>query len=293
MTDLSRFRHILAGCDPREFHAAAPSNPRLLIPESSSTALRTYYSPFDHVNHEAELILVGITPGREQMNNALLFVTQALQNGHSDSDALALVKSKASFSGKMRRPLVELLDQYGLHRRFALRSCAELWNPRCRTAHFTSVLRNPVFTVRNGEEANYTGSSPALDTYKGFVGAARMLLAELQSVPRGLILPLGTKVTAVMQKMVDEGALPLSRVLNHGGAVAELPHPSGENFESLNLVTMATLMDKAQYIEEKWQTYLAKNGPKAKQTREQYSGKRTSYWLRAQQSRAALEMLGT
>jgi hypothetical protein len=46
-------------------------------------ALSIYYAPFDYINSAAKLVLVGITPGRQQMISALAEAKRQLQLGNS------------------------------------------------------------------------------------------------------------------------------------------------------------------------------------------------------------------
>src|SRR4051794_37944731 len=55
--------------------------------------LRVYYAPFDHVNESARLVLVGITPGWSQMQDAYLVAQESLRSGHGEAVALARAKS--------------------------------------------------------------------------------------------------------------------------------------------------------------------------------------------------------
>ena len=43
--------------------------------------LSIYYAPFDYVNEHAKIVLVGITPGRQQMINALIEANRLLSAG--------------------------------------------------------------------------------------------------------------------------------------------------------------------------------------------------------------------
>lgn len=64
------------------------------------------YAPFEHVTPGARIVLVGLTPGRQQMGNALREARRALRRGLSEAEALAAAKVFASFSGPMRSNLV-------------------------------------------------------------------------------------------------------------------------------------------------------------------------------------------
>jgi uracil-DNA glycosylase len=54
----------------------------LLIWEDKLKKLTCYYAPFEHVNQQAEIIIVGITPGRTQMNRALNALKHSMGHTH-------------------------------------------------------------------------------------------------------------------------------------------------------------------------------------------------------------------
>jgi len=43
--------------------------------------LVTYYAPFGHINEQARLVVVGITPGQQQMRLALKVARDLLRSG--------------------------------------------------------------------------------------------------------------------------------------------------------------------------------------------------------------------
>lgn len=295
MTAFSRFRAIIEGYKPADFHEQAPSKSDLFLPDLSDAKVRTYYAPFEFTNKGAKLVLVGITPGREQMNNALRAACEQIHQGKPDSEALEAAKRTASFSGDMRTNLVGLLDRYGFQSRLGLRSCDGLWAGGSHLAHFTSALRNPVFSIDRAEEKNYTGGNPTLSTYHGFKKILKDLRSELLSIENALIVPLGDKVAQVIQVMVEDGDLPISRVLNNAGRVAEFPHPSGANRETQNLAMFDELPPKEDYAQTMLHDYLTKKAKKGEAVsaaqRQRYLGTRYSYWERSVHTRAALESL--
>jgi hypothetical protein len=287
------FRGVIAHYQPNDFREGAPSKPDLLIPQASDQKTRTYYAPFDHVNAEARIALVGITPGREQMNNALRAACSAIHAGNSDSEALVSAKQAASFSGSMRETLIKLLDRYDFQHRLGIKTTRSVWSDDNHLVHFTSSLRNPVFRLEGGIEKNYTGGNPTLSTYQGFKDALRQLSDELLSLQHALIIPLGDKVAQVIQSLVSAGTLPLTRVLNAEGRVAEFPHPSGANGESHALAFLDELPSIDDYAYSKLQKYREEQAKESKiVSREQerrYLSVRHSYWERARHTRAALK----
>lgn len=106
MFNLAKFRDAIANCRPSQFHKEAGPNSKLFIPEKSDNSVRAYSAPFDYVNTTAKLGLVGITPGREQLNKALFSCCTQLHLGRSDSELLQVAKHAASFGGAgCTRPL--------------------------------------------------------------------------------------------------------------------------------------------------------------------------------------------
>jgi hypothetical protein len=63
-----------------------------------------------------------------------------------------------SFSGAMRKNLVEMLDGVGLNIELGIGSCHNLFDAPNHLVHFTSAVGAPIF--RNGD--NYTGHGPAM-----------------------------------------------------------------------------------------------------------------------------------
>ena len=192
--------------------------------EASGRNVKMVYAPFDHVNHRAKIVIVGMTPGRFQAANALRAAQQALRSGRSIEQAAAEAKIFASFSGEpMRGNLVRMLDLIGVARLLGLPTTASLWNEKSDLVHFTSALRYPVFV----EGQNWSGQPDMvrtpqlrqwLETYTG---------TELALLRDAVIVPLGPKVAAAMQHLAARGMIDANRILDG------LPHPSGANAERI------------------------------------------------------------
>jgi hypothetical protein len=182
----------------------------------------TYYAPFDHVNTSARVVLVGITPGRQQAVNALRALQQELAHGTAVPQSLEVAKRFASFSGPMRPNLVELLDAIGLPVLLGIDSTARLFGDRSDLVHYTSVLRYPV--TRNRE--NYSGT-PRIVSTRFTREELHWFAEEAESLPQALFIPLGPAVTEALELLASEGRLDAGRIL------AGLPHPSGANAERI------------------------------------------------------------
>jgi hypothetical protein len=185
--------------------------------------LTVAWAPFDYVAVNARLVVVGITPGRQQAENALHAFQQALARGLSPEAALRPAKMTGSFSGPMRASLVSMLDHVGAHRVFGVATCATLFDPQDELAHFTSALRHPVFV--GGE--NYNGAPPMTRQPALRHMIETHLAEEARALPRALWLPLGPKPSLALDHLVERGCLDRSRILDG------LPHPSGANGERI------------------------------------------------------------
>lgn len=196
------------------------------IPElelGSWKTLTSVYAPFDHVNEEARVVIVGLTPGRQQAANALEAYQSARLAGAGDRQALEQAKVHASFSGPMRRNLVHILDCVGMARYLAIESSAELFDPACNLAHFTSALRYPVFV----DGSNYSGAPDPLVNPWLRTMAETWLAEELRRMPEALVVPLGPKVAAIVRHVAQMVGLKPDRIIDG------LPHPSGANAERI------------------------------------------------------------
>jgi len=120
----------------------------LLIPQFrlfKEKSLEIYYAPFDFVNTQAKVAIVGITPGWTQMEIGFRQARAGLRDGLSSCEALQRAKREASFAGTMRKNLVRMLDETRLQNGLGLASCETLFENSSRFLHTTSVIRYPAF----------------------------------------------------------------------------------------------------------------------------------------------------
>lgn len=198
-----------------------PQSSELLLAQSGDVSV--FYSPFDHVRYTAKVAIVGITPGAQQSANALAAAHSALKRGDSLKDALRQAKDTASFSGAMRSNLVAMLDHVGVAKWLDISSTASLWGADLHLAHFTSVLRYPVFV--GGKD--YGGSSPDMLTHPLLRQQIDSWFGEeLRQLSDVLWVPLGDKVARALSAAAERSKTK-PRVLEG------LPHPSGANAERI------------------------------------------------------------
>ena len=182
--------------------------------------LKIYYAPFDFVNTEARVVIVGITPGWTQMEIGFRQARAVLRNGGTSTEALQKAKRAASFAGAMRNNLVKMLDEIGLQKAIGLNSCYDLFESSSDLVHTTSVVRHPVFINGN----NYTGHTPDLLSHPLMARYVECAFAqEINALPQTLIVPLGKCVDAVLRSFIHRGSLDAKRCL------LGFPHPSGAN----------------------------------------------------------------
>lgn len=184
--------------------------------------LKMYYAPHnEYINKEAKIVLVGITPGWNQMKTAFEQAVKSMNQQHSREQILKEAKVAASFAGTIRVNLVNMLDQCGIPEIINTESSASLFKDKRHLLHTTSIIRYPVF--HHGK--NYTGHNPAIDqssllssyVYKTFP-------KELDQIKRpALVIPLGKTVEQVIRKLLE------SRKLAEHVYLFGFPHPSGAN----------------------------------------------------------------
>lgn len=201
----------------------APHELRLASHIHGARRIDVAYAPFDHVNQKAQIVIVGITPGRHQMSNALIECRKQLRAGSDPSAALAAAKVHASFSGPMRANLVAMLDDIGVARLLGLSTTAALWRDQSRLVHFTSALRYPTFL----DGKNYSGS-PSMLRVPFFTDQLKTWLGEeMRRLPHALFVPLGPKVGEALAYLAPGIGIGPEQILTG------LPHPSGASGERI------------------------------------------------------------
>src|SRR5699024_5197643 len=108
--------------------------------------IQMYYAPHnEYVNKKAKVIIVGITPGWQQMKNAFRQFIMSQVANESLENSLYHAKIAARFSGTMRKNLIEMLDQCDLPTKLNIPSSSSLFADNNELLHTTSVIKYPVF----------------------------------------------------------------------------------------------------------------------------------------------------
>lgn len=111
------------------------------------------YIPFEHVNRNAQLVIVGITPGNNQLNLAYITAQQLLRKGRPEEEILVEVKRAGAFGGKSMKPnLLKVLRHFHFEKLLGIDDVETLWGENVGLLHSTSVVPHAAF--KDGERFN-------------------------------------------------------------------------------------------------------------------------------------------
>lgn len=179
--------------------------------------LREYYTPFDYVNENAKLCIVGITPGSTQLENSIKEANNILRtsNNLSDEEILRKVKPVGAFSGSLRTYLVMILNRIGIKKVFGIKDSAELFNEGM-PVHLTSAFNNSLFVRSKTKWANYNKS------INDMTGEDRVLLEnslkkglmkEIKALNKCIFLPIGAPCNEIFKELIKRNVLNENRVI--------------------------------------------------------------------------------
>lgn len=216
-----QFAPVIRSLTSTELAGAPSLYDKLTLAEEGD--LRVCYAPFEYINPNARIVIVGITPGNTQMLNALKEVRRQLDNGANDVVALKAAKATGAFSGAMRPNLTGLLDSVGIHKWLGISSCNELFQSAANLVQTTSVLRNPVF-LKGG---NYNGTPNMTKNALLQKQLTTYFSEDVAALSKAVFVPLGDKVADALHYLSAKGLLDKAKILDG------LPHPSGANAERI------------------------------------------------------------
>ena len=172
--------------------------------------IEIYFAPFDYINSKAKIVIVGITPGLQQMLQSYEVINQG--------KSLKEVKDLSSFKGSMRTGLIKYLDELKINDILKIKSCESLFNKNSRYLHTTSLVKYPVFDKgKNYSGANILKKKILLDFIE------KNFLEELKTLKKSIIIPLGNTVSSTIEYLNNKYNLKLRCFLKG------FPHPSGAN----------------------------------------------------------------
>ena len=192
----------------KKINKSTITNNKFLVNKEDN--IKIYYAPFDYVNPKAKIMIVGITPGLQQMLQSF----EVINEGKS----LKEVKDLSSFKGSMRTTLVKYLDELKVNKTLKIKSCESLFNKDNKYLHTTSLVKYPVFD----KGKNYSGANILKKKILiNFI--EKNFLKELKTLKKAIIIPLGNTVSSTIEYLNNKYDLKLAYFLKG------FPHPSGAN----------------------------------------------------------------
>ncbi|MXY54702.1 MAG: hypothetical protein F4Y86_19550 [Gammaproteobacteria bacterium] len=175
-----------------------------------------YYAPLHGFQDQAKVVLIGVTPGIQQMLVAFREARRLLHQGAAAPGIYHLIRRRMAFAGQTRVNLIRLLEAVQLPQMLGLSGAGELFGRASSLLHSTSALRYPVLV--NG--ANYTGHNPPIRRLPSEIRSyLPMLSDQLNGLPDALVVPLGPAVEEAL-RLID---------FNERRVLTGFPHPSGAN----------------------------------------------------------------
>lgn len=195
-----------------------------------------FYAPFDWMNKDADIVLVGITPGRAQAKSALKSLRAALRRGLPASDAAKIAKQSASFEGDMRDIAARLMNRFMFHKIFGLGNSADLFGKSSHRAHYTSLLRYPVLhwqtKFKKGEKLtgwfDYSGGESAFSVDMLRRSIDQHFTPEIALFKDAWLVPFGPVPALALERMAASGLIDVDRIL------LGVNHPSGTQWNRHN-----------------------------------------------------------
>lgn len=196
-----------------------------------------FYAPFDWINESADIVLIGITPGKRQAKSSFKALRAALSAGKSAEEAARMAKQAASFEGDMRDIAAQLMNRFDLHKLFRLADVAELFGTASHRAHYTSLLRYPVLhwqtKLRKDKTKttgwfDYSGGDSAFTTDMLLRSIAEDFEPEITIFKDAWLVPFGPVPALALEKMADRGLVDPDRIL------PGVNHPSGTQWNRHN-----------------------------------------------------------
>lgn len=140
---LDRYRDVIN----RRGEAAVKSRETLLASDGRD---EIYYIPFEWTNPKAKLVVVGITPGPNQMELAYRTASSKIKVGLDDEGILRAAKTHGAFGAATMRPnLVKMMNHFGFADLFGVNDVTDFWGASSDIFLGTSVIPHAAF--RNGK----------------------------------------------------------------------------------------------------------------------------------------------
>ncbi|WP_322048163.1 hypothetical protein [Paraburkholderia sp. J67] len=118
--------------------------PQFSLGQSGGYELR--YTPFEYVNRDAKLVIVGITPGNTQLELSYGKAQELLRQGLPFDQTLREIKKFGAFGGSSMRPnLLKMLRHFEFERLLGISDVELLWGEHADRLQSTSVVPHAAF----------------------------------------------------------------------------------------------------------------------------------------------------
>ena len=170
------------------------------------------YIPFEHVNRNARLVIVGITPGNNQLDLAYRKAQELLSAGLPEKKILIEIKKYGAFGGSSMKPnLLKMLRHFEFNKILGIDDVELLWGSNADLLHSTSTVPHAAFKAGKMFAGSFDEvmSSPLLK--QCFVDCFVPSAAEMNQ--SALFVGLGQCPQAALDWCVREGVLSRRQVL--------------------------------------------------------------------------------
>jgi hypothetical protein len=104
------------------------------------------YTPFEYVNRDAKLVIVGITPGNTQLELAYQTAQKLLKVERPEAEVLVEIKKTGAFGGPSMKPnLLKMLRHFRFEALLGINDVESLWGSNAALLHSTSVVPHAAF----------------------------------------------------------------------------------------------------------------------------------------------------
>lgn len=196
------------------FGAAGVGKPEFSLGREGNYSLQ--YIPFEYVNKDAKLVIVGITPGPNQLELAYETAQRMIQAGKTETETLIEIKKHGAFGSKTMRPnLVKMLTHFGFDQILGISDINSLWGSNAKLLHSTSVVPHAAFDVKKGKDSpfakNFEDVMACQIFRECFLDCFVPSLKEIN--PNAMYIGLGRCPDQALSWCVDNGYLKKEQVL--------------------------------------------------------------------------------
>ncbi len=211
---LDRYRDVI-----RNKGANAAMAPATMLDTDSILGDELYYVPFEHMNVEAKLVIVGITPGPRQIALAYEAARVALNAGLNDLQVSCSAKKEGAFGGPTMRPnLIRMLRAFNFSELIDIEDPTALWGRSSSLLHAISIVPHAAFrkgTPFSGKFDDVLASPILRNCFERDFASTLPLIS-----PNAFYVALGPAPLAALDWCSDQNLIRADQVL---GAFA---HPS-------------------------------------------------------------------